>query len=107
MSVTRIEGIRPPEAGHANTTLQSGASGTGKKSSAPDDKSSAQESATAPPAHEPYAVTFGFDKDLNRVVVRVVDRATGKVYWGIPPESVIQALKQQRRKLGRLVDEEV
>lgn len=56
---------------------------------------------------KPYSLSFRFEKELNRVVVKVIDPETGELLREIPPESVIEALKQLRKAPGTLVDEEV
>ena len=55
----------------------------------------------------PFSLSFRFEKELNRVVVKVIDPQTGELLREIPPESVIEALKQLRKAPGTLVDEEV
>ena len=110
MSVTRIEGTRPLEAAQPHTTLQSRVPGEAKKHE--------DEPASTPPAEKPapvpvpsnfkpYSLSFRFEKELNRVVVKVIDPETGELVREIPPESVIEALKQLRQAPGSLVDEEV
>ena len=56
---------------------------------------------------KPYTLSFRFEKELNRVVVKVIDPETGELLREIPPEAVIEALKQLRKAPGALVDEEV
>ena len=108
MSVTRIEGTRPLEAAQPHTTLQSRVPEEPKKSEAADGKPPAEEPAPVPVAWNftPYSLLFRFEKELNRVVVKVIDPATGEVMREIPPEAVIAALKQLRRAPGSLVDQE-
>jgi uncharacterized FlaG/YvyC family protein len=107
MSVTRIEGTRPLEAAQAHTTLQSRVPGEAKKAEHAEHKPPAQEPVPQPPSEsKPYAVSFRFEKELNRVVVKVIDAVTGEAILQIPAESVIEALKQQRHAPGGLVDEE-
>lgn len=108
MSVTRIEGTRPLEAAQPHTTLQSRVPGDAKKheeahASAP----STEKPAPVPSNFKPYSLSFRFEKELNRVVVKVIDPETGELVREIPPESVIEALKQLRQAPGSLVDEEV
>jgi hypothetical protein len=109
MSVTRVEGTRPLEAAldvathKPRTGEPSVAHGAVKKEApaAPDEK-------PAPASiFKPYSLSFRFEKELNRVVVKVLDPETGDVIREIPPESVIEALKQLKKALGTLVDEEV
>lgn len=56
---------------------------------------------------KPYSLSFRFEKELNRVVVKVIDPETGEAIREIPPESVVEALKQLKNAPGTLVDEEV
>lgn len=58
------------------------------------------------PNFKPYSLSFRFDEELNRVVVKVIDPTTGELLREIPPEGVIEALKQLRQMPGSLVDEE-
>ena len=108
MSVTRIEGTRPLEAAQPHTTLQSRVPGEPKAPEESGRKPPAEEPAPVPvPAEfKPYSLSFRFDKELNRVVVKVIDPLTGELVREIPPESVIAALKQLRRAPGSLVDQE-
>jgi uncharacterized FlaG/YvyC family protein len=109
MSVTRIEGARPLEPAQAHT---------GPKPRVPAEKKNHEresehpapvvEEKPPPPSNfKPYALSFRFEKELNRVVVKVIDPETGELLREIPPESVIEALKQLRKAPGTLVDEEV
>ncbi len=109
MSVTRVEGTRPLE---AVTTIAPHQPRTGEPSAkhAPADRPAAQspEEKPAPVSiFKPYSLSFRFEKELNRVVVKVIDPETGELLREIPPESVIEALKQLRKAPGTLVDEEV
>ncbi len=110
MAVTRIEGVSP---------LATAQSQTAPKQRVPaDTKPHREESADTPePVQEakapvrsnfkPYSLQFRFEKELNRVVVKVIDPETGEALREIPPESVIEALKQLKKAPGALVDEEV
>jgi hypothetical protein len=84
----------------------------------PEEPKQPEKSESKPPAEEPvpspapsnftpYSLSFRFEEELNRVVVKVIDPVTGELVREIPPESVIEALKQLRRAPGSLVDEEV
>lgn len=110
MSVTRIEGTRPLEAAQPHTTLQSRVPGEPKTPEESERKPPAEEPEPVPvpvPAEfKPYSLSFRFEKELNRVVVKVIDPLTGELVREIPPESVIAALKQLRRAPGSLVDQE-
>ncbi|MCC6850409.1 MAG: flagellar protein FlaG [Deltaproteobacteria bacterium] len=77
-------------------------------------KKRAEDDAPPPPAQSgppsnfrPFSLSFRFEKELNRVVVKVIDPETGELLREIPPEAVIDALKQLRKAPGALVDEEV
>jgi flagellar protein FlaG len=104
-----VEGTRPLEAAldvathKPRTGEPSAAHGAVKKEApaAPEEK--------PPPVSvfKPYSLSFRFEKELNRVVVKVIDPQTGELLREIPPESVIEALKQLRKAPGTLVDEEV
>lgn len=111
MSVNRVEGSRPLEAAHdAATRHQPRTTGERVK---PEETSRAtpppDEPAKPEPAagYKPYSLSFRFEKELNRVVVKVIDPETGEALREIPPESVIEVLKQLRKAPGSVVDEEV
>ncbi|MCC6764893.1 MAG: flagellar protein FlaG [Deltaproteobacteria bacterium] len=67
----------------------------------------AESTPPAPSNFKPFSLSFRFEKELNRVVVKVIDPETGELLREIPPEAVIDALKQLRKTPGALVDEEV
>jgi len=46
------------------------------------------------PEFRTYNLSFELDKTSNRVVVHVVDSQTGEIVRSIPPDSVLQMLKQ-------------
>jgi flagellar protein FlaG len=56
-----------------------------------------------PPAH---SIAFRHDAELNRVIVEVVDPATGAVVRSIPPEEIVHMFRAIRRVQGQLLDEE-
>jgi flagellar protein FlaG len=108
MSVTRVEGTRPLEA--ASTIAQhqprpaedpAKTHGADRAAPAPDEEKPKPES-----NFKPYSLSFRYDEELQRVVVKVIDPTTGELLREIPPESVIEALKQLRKAPGSLVDEE-
>ncbi len=112
MSVTRVEGTRPLE---AVTTTAAPHPRTGDSSAKP-----AAANRPAPQAHDeetsqpvsifkPYSLSFRYDKDLHRVLVKVIDPKTGELLREIPPEAVVEALKQigKAKAPGALVDQEV
>ena len=108
MSVTRIEGARALEAAQSKTAPKPHVPTQTKK---PEEKERPAAPEEAPPSVEsnfrPFSLSFRFEKELNRVVVKVIDPQTGELLREIPPESVIEALKQLRKAPGTLVDEEV
>lgn len=67
----------------------------------------AEPKAPVPSSFKPYSLSFRFEKELNRVVVKVIDPETGELLREVPPEAVIETLKQLRKAPGALVDEEV
>jgi len=107
MPVTRVEGPRPLEAAPTVAT---------HKPRTPDQ--SAHHAAVKPAPHadeetpepvsifKPYSLLFRYDKETQRVVVKVIDPTTGELLREIPPESVIEALKKLKQAPGSLVDEE-
>lgn len=115
MSVTRVEGSRPLEATRNPATQHPRTTGEGvsPKETKPEGPSRAtppphEETKPSPVEHfKPYSLSFRFEKELNRVVVKVIDPETGEAIREIPPESVIEALKQLKNAPGTLVDEEV
>jgi hypothetical protein len=58
------------------------------------------------PEFRRYELAFRLDKELNRVVVQVIDGETGTVLRTIPPEDLARALKQLNAPPGVLVDQE-
>ncbi len=109
MSVTRIEGVRALDAAQANTAPKPRVPTEAKHTEDKERPSAAPEEAPPPVESnfKPYSLSFRFEKELNRVVVKVIDPTTGELLREIPPESVIEALKQLRKAPGTLVDEEV
>ena len=112
MSVTRVEGSRPLEATPVTATQHPRR--TGERVKSEEEKPQGAPRATPPeeakpsPADsfKPYSLSFRFEKELNRVVVKVIDPESGEAIREIPPESVIEALKQLKKAPGTLVDEE-
>ena len=47
---------------------------------------------------------FTLDKDLNRVVVKVINKETGKVIRQIPPEEMLKIAKRMEEMSGVLLD---
>ena len=110
--VIRLESTRPVEAAPASTNAkprQAGArpAAEAKAAQGKEEVAIPDPSKTPPESgFKPYSLSFRFDEELNRVVVKVIDPATGEVLREIPPESVIEALKQLRQAPGGLVDAE-
>lgn len=50
---------------------------------------------------------FEINRDLNRVVVKVIDRETDKVIKELPPEEIQRLHVRIREAIGLLVDEEI
>jgi uncharacterized FlaG/YvyC family protein len=110
MSVTRVEGSRPIEATPVTATQHPRRTGERAKTEEERPRATPPEEATKPSPAEsfkPYSLSFRFEKELNRVVVKVIDPESGEAIREIPPESVIEALKQLKKAPGTLVDEEV
>ncbi len=53
------------------------------------------------------SLRFEIDRELNQVVVKVVDKESGEVIRQIPPEEYIQILKRLQDMGGALLDREV
>jgi flagellar protein FlaG len=109
MSVTRVEGTRPLEATtnvatHKPRTGEPSVKHAGGKREAP---AAPDEKPEPVSIFKPYSLTFRYEKELQRVVVKVIDPETGELLREIPPETVIEALKRLHREPGALVDEEV
>jgi flagellar protein FlaG len=111
--VIRLESTRPVEAAPASTNAKprQAAERPATETKAAPHKEEAIElpdpsKTPLESSFKPYSLSFRFDEELNRVVVKVIDPATGEVLREIPPESVIEALKQLRQAPGGLVDAE-
>ncbi len=50
---------------------------------------------------------FVMDEQINRVVVKVIDRETDKVIKEIPPQEIQHLIARLRETMGLLVDEEI
>jgi len=106
MAVTRIDATRPVQATQPIATAKPRPPEDQKRRDS-EESAAPAESKRPPGSHfRPYALSFRFDKELNRVVVKVFDPETGDLVREVPPESVIEALKQLRAAAGPLVDEE-
>ena len=49
-------------------------------------------------------VELNVDKETGLVIGKIVDRATGKEIWQIPPEAMVRLLQATKAELGPLVD---
>lgn len=109
MSVSRVEGPRPLDAATRSATHQARPEQHAPHPATADRPAPQASEEPADPAttYKPYSLSFRFDKELNRVVVKVIDPESGELLREIPPESVLEALKELKRSLGSLVDEEV
>ncbi|MBY6275650.1 flagellar protein FlaG [Symbiobacterium thermophilum] len=59
-------------------------------------------------AAEVFQTTVQFEVVYGtRVIIKVVDRATGEVLSEFPPERLVQAFREMREMIGLLVDEKV
>lgn len=120
MDATRINAVTTGiPVRHAFPPSSPGAvSGLEKEKSAPVRSESAE---VAAPATEPtrqapskreipvggHSIRFEIDKDIDRVVVKVIDKATGEVIREIPEEAIREVAKSLRESAGRLLDEMV
>ncbi len=50
---------------------------------------------------------FKLDEQINRVVVKVIDRDTDKLIKEIPPEEIQHLIARLREAMGLLVDERI
>ena len=50
---------------------------------------------------------FSVDRQINRIIVKVIDRETDKVIKEIPPEEIQRLLAGLHDLMGLLVDEEI
>lgn len=50
---------------------------------------------------------FVLDEQINRIVVKVIDRDTDKVIKEIPPAEIQHLIARLRETMGLLVDEEI
>lgn len=115
MAINGTDAIRPlgPEI-RVTPARSSGSPDSSKREQHPSASSVEQESRVPPPA-EPriqlpefagFALSFRHDEELNRVIVQVVDAKTREVVRTIPPEEIVNILKNIRQAQGALLDEE-
>ncbi len=50
---------------------------------------------------------YSFNRDTNRIIVKVVDKTTDKVIKEIPPEAIQRLQDSIREAIGLLVDEQI
>ncbi|MDR1894816.1 MAG: flagellar protein FlaG [Spirochaetales bacterium] len=50
---------------------------------------------------------FSIDRELNKVIVKVVDSQTNRVIKEIPPEELLRLYSSLKRAIGVLVDEQI
>ena len=50
---------------------------------------------------------FSVNREINRIVVKVIDAATDKVIKEIPPEEIQRLVARIRETIGLLVDEKI
>lgn len=112
MAVNRIDGTRPVDTASAIANHTPRSPAEVKKHADGDEEPKRAEPAddapksTASALFKPYSLSFRFDEELNRVVVKVIDPETGEMVREIPPEAVLEALKQLKSAPGSLVDAE-
>lgn len=58
---------------------------------------------------EPYqeGIQFIYNKDAGRMVVKVINTATGEVIKQMPPQDVIDMIVKIRRFIGLIIDEKI
>ena len=54
-----------------------------------------------------HRLKFSVNRELNEVVVKVIDRATDKVIKELPPEEIQRLHVRIREAIGLLIDEEI
>jgi flagellar protein FlaG len=108
MAVTRIDAPRPVQATQPIATAKPRQPANDHKHEEDRQHDAGAEEVSDRDAlnFRPYALSFRYEKELKRVVVKVFDPETGELVREVPPESVIEALKQLRATAGRLVDAE-
>lgn len=108
MGITRIDATRPVEATKPIATAKPRPSESEKRRGGREEKNATPEAPekTVVSNFRPYSLSFRYEKELKRVVVKVIDPETGEVVREVPPEAVIEALKKLHETAGHLVDEE-
>ena len=54
--------------------------------------------------NENLDITFGYDKDLNKVYISVIDKHSGKEIRKLPSDEALKFAKSIKESLGRLLD---
>ncbi len=54
-----------------------------------------------------HRLQFTMNREINRIVVKVIDRETDKVIKEIPPEEIQRMAAKMREMIGLLVDEKI
>jgi flagellar protein FlaG len=108
-AATGVRATEPPGPPPARKTADARRAGAGAAATDGKDEAAAVHEARRPvelPDFPARDLAFRYDKELNRVIVQVLDAETHEVVRSIPPEEIVNALKQLRRLRGALVDEE-
>ncbi len=53
---------------------------------------------------ENLSVSFGYDKELNKVYINVIDKESGKVIRKLPSEEAMRFAKSIKEAVGKLLD---
>ncbi len=115
MAINGADAIQPISREIRVTPVRAGsAPDTQKRDSHPSPDSAKQESRVPSsaerriqlPEFAGHDLSFRHDEELNRIIVQVVDAETREVVRTIPPEEVVNTLKNIRRAQGALLDEE-
>ncbi len=54
--------------------------------------------------NENIDISFGYDKELNKVYISVVDKNSGKEIRKLPSDEALKFAKSMKESLGRLLD---
>ena len=54
--------------------------------------------------HEHLNIAFGYDEELKRVYISVIDKASGKEIRKLPSDEALKFAKSMKESLGRLLD---
>jgi len=53
---------------------------------------------------KPLSVSFGYDKDLNRSYITIIDKESGKVIRKLPSEEALKFAKSIKESMMKLMD---